>query len=78
MPGRTHPETDIASAGSSELALNRLLEAEPRSVLWNVRKGDWRARAGDDDLACYFYRRALHLVDDRSLPQGRGGRGTAS
>lgn len=64
-----HPETPIASAPASELALNRLLEAEPWSVLWNIRKADWRARADDDDLACYFYGRALHLARDRPLPQ---------
>jgi aspartyl/asparaginyl beta-hydroxylase (cupin superfamily) len=69
MPAQNHHETSVASAPTSELALNRLLEAEPWSVLWNIRKADWRARAGDDDLACYFYRRALHLVDDRPLPQ---------
>src|SRR5437763_814056 len=40
-----HPETSIGSAPASELDLNRLLEAEPRSVLWNIRKADWRARA---------------------------------
>jgi aspartyl/asparaginyl beta-hydroxylase (cupin superfamily) len=64
-----HPEPRIAPAPASELALNRLLEAEPRSVLWNIRKADWRARAGDDDVACYFYRRALNLAGDRQLPQ---------
>jgi aspartyl/asparaginyl beta-hydroxylase (cupin superfamily) len=54
---------------SSELELNRLLEAEPPSVLLNVRKADFRLQAGDDDLACYFYRRALHFAGDRPLPQ---------
>jgi len=70
MPGQNHDETSVASAPTSELALNRLLEAEPWSPLWNIRKADWRARAGDDDLACYFYRRALHLARDRALPKG--------
>ena len=65
-----HPETGTASGAVSELALNRLLEAEPRSVLLNIRKADFRVRAGDDDLACYFYRRALGIAGDRSLPQG--------
>ncbi len=64
------PETRTASGAASELALNRLLEAEPRSVRLNIRKADCRARAGDDDLACYFYRRALHLAGDRPSPQG--------
>ena len=64
-----HPETGTASGAVSELALNRLLEAEPRSVLLNIRKADFRVRAGDDDLACYFYRRALHIAGDRPLPQ---------
>ena len=53
---------------AGELALNRLLEAEPASVLLNIRKADSRMRAGDDALACYFYRRALHLARDRPLP----------
>ena len=52
-----HPETGTASGAVSELALNRLLEAEPRSVLLNIRKADFRVRAGDDDLACYFRKR---------------------
>lgn len=64
-----HPETRTASGSASELALNRLLEAEPRSVLLNIRKADCRVRSGDDDLACYFYRRALHIGGDRPLPQ---------
>jgi aspartyl/asparaginyl beta-hydroxylase (cupin superfamily) len=54
---------------ASELELNRLLEAEPQSVLLNIRKADWRLRTGDADLACYFYRRALDFAGDRSLPQ---------
>ena len=58
-----------AAIPASELELNRLLEAEPRSVLLNIRKADWRARARDDDLACYFYRRALQFAADRSLPE---------
>lgn len=53
---------------ANELALNQLLEAEPSSVLLNIRKADWRARAGDDDLACYFYRRAIHFAADRPVP----------
>lgn len=54
---------------ANELELNRLLENEPSSVPWNIRKADWRARSGDDDLACYFYRRALRLIGDPPLPQ---------
>ena len=69
MSAQNHPETDIASAATSELALNRLLEAEPRSVLLNIRKADWRTRAGDDDVACYFYRRALRFAGDGPLPE---------
>ena len=64
-----HPETHAASRPASELALNRLIEAEPQSVLLNIRKADCRAQAGDDDVACYFYRRALQLAADRPLPQ---------
>jgi aspartyl/asparaginyl beta-hydroxylase (cupin superfamily) len=54
---------------ASELELNRLLEAEPQSVPWNTRKADWRLRAGDEDLACYFYGRAVRFAGDRPLPQ---------
>lgn len=52
-----------------ESALNQLLETEPRSVSGHIRKGDCRARAGDDSLACYFYRRALEFAGDRPLPR---------
>ena len=62
------PDASAASAPAGELALNRLLEAEPRSVLLNIRKADLRAAAGDDDLACYFYRRALQAAGERPLP----------
>ena len=64
------PETlpDAGTAGE-ESVLNRLLEVEPRSVIGHIWKGDCRARAGDDDLACYFYRRALHLAGNRHLPK---------
>jgi aspartyl/asparaginyl beta-hydroxylase (cupin superfamily) len=64
-----HPETDTAAGPAGELEVNRLLEAEPQSVLLNIRKADCRVQAGDDDLACYFYRRALHAAGDRPLPQ---------
>ena len=53
-------------APATELELNRLLEAEPGSVEWNIRKADWRASARDDEVACYFYRRALHLADEET------------
>lgn len=52
-----------------EAALNRLLEAVPQSVRGHVMKGDCRARAGDDDLACYFYRSALRLAEGKPLSQ---------
>lgn len=51
-----------------EAAVNRLLDVEPRSVRGHVAKGDCRARAGDDDLACYFYRGALRLAEAQRLP----------
>src|SRR5205809_670041 len=54
---------------ASELELNRLLEADPHALLLNIRKADYRLQAGDDDLACYFYRRALQAAGDRALPQ---------
>jgi len=68
-PPPPQPEARPAPGSASELELNRLLEAEPRSVLLNIRKADWRVRARDDDLACYFYRRALRIAGDRPLPQ---------
>jgi aspartyl/asparaginyl beta-hydroxylase (cupin superfamily) len=64
-----HLEKSAASLPASELALNRLLEAEPHAVLLNIRKADYRLAAGDGDLACYFYRRALDFAGDRALPQ---------
>jgi aspartyl/asparaginyl beta-hydroxylase (cupin superfamily) len=63
----SRPESADASGPQGELALNRRLEAEPRSVLLNIRKADCRVRAGDDDLSCYFYRRALQFAGDRPL-----------
>jgi aspartyl/asparaginyl beta-hydroxylase (cupin superfamily) len=51
-----------------EAALNRLLELEPQSVRGHVMKGDCRARARDEDLACYFYRTALRLAEGRQWP----------
>ena len=65
VPRGVDPARDI----SSEVSLNRLLEAEPRSVLLNVRKADYRVRAGDDDLGCYFYRRALRFSGQGAVPQ---------
>ena len=59
-------EGDWAGA---EAAVNRLLELEPASVQGHVVKGDCRARAGDVDLACHFYRSALRLADGKQLPQ---------
>jgi hypothetical protein len=59
--------SDPNIGSTSERALNRLIEAEPHSVLLNIRKADCRAQAGDDDVACYFYRRAVQLAAD--LPQ---------
>lgn len=62
-------EAHAASDSPSELALNRRLEEEPQSLRLNIRKGDFRLRAGDDDLACYFYRRALWIAGDGPLQQ---------
>jgi len=59
------PTDDNASAAEGELALNRQLEAEPHSVPLNIRKADERAKAGDDEVACYFYRRALQLAGEQ-------------
>jgi hypothetical protein len=63
------PEAHAASDSAGELALNRRLEDEPQSLLLNIHKADCRLRAGDDDLACYFYRRALQIAKDRPSTQ---------
>lgn len=47
--------------------MNALLETEPRSIPGHVAKADCRARAGDDDLAIYFYRAALRLAEGERL-----------
>jgi aspartyl/asparaginyl beta-hydroxylase (cupin superfamily) len=67
--GDAGPPSDPEAGTAGELALNRRLEAEPRSLLLNIRKADCRVRAGDDVLACYFYRRALRIAGDRPLAQ---------
>jgi hypothetical protein len=69
MARMASPNQQAIVAATSELELNRLLEAEPQSVLRNIRKADYRLQAGDGDLACYFYRRALHFAGERPLPQ---------
>jgi aspartyl/asparaginyl beta-hydroxylase (cupin superfamily) len=51
-----------------EAALNRLLDIERQSVRGHIMKGDCRARAGDDEMACYFYRAALRLAKGGALP----------
>src|SRR5262245_58040198 len=63
------PETRMAAIPASELELNRLLEADSHALLLNIRKADYRLQAGDEDLACYFYRRALQAAGDRPLPE---------
>jgi len=68
VPGGTVRERRDARDETDEAALNRQLEAEPHSVRAHIGKGDCRARAGDDSLACYFYRRALELAGDRPAP----------
>ena len=69
MAHMASPDQQAIVAAATELELNRLLEAEPQSVLRNIRKADYRLQAGDGDLACYFYRRALHFAGERPLPQ---------
>lgn len=64
------------SAGDTEgeeKALNRLLEAKPFSVLANIRKAECRARAGDEDLARYFFRNALSFAEAQELPPALAG-----
>ena len=46
-----------------EATLNREIEARPHSVTAHVAMGDLRANAGQEDLACYYYRTALRLAD---------------
>ncbi|MFN3725111.1 MAG: aspartyl/asparaginyl beta-hydroxylase domain-containing protein [Allosphingosinicella sp.] len=55
--------------GESGSWSSRRAPTEPRSVLLNIRKADHRVQSGDDDLACYFYRRALQFAGDGALPQ---------
>ncbi|HEY0043515.1 MAG TPA: aspartyl/asparaginyl beta-hydroxylase domain-containing protein [Allosphingosinicella sp.] len=58
------PPSDPAA---EEQAINRLIEADPHSVPAHIAKARCRARAGDDDLATYFYRAALRLAETAKL-----------
>lgn len=55
-------------AAGEESALNRLIECEPFSVRGNIRKGDCRARARDEEVARFFYRRGLDLAEMQPIP----------
>lgn len=55
-------------AAGEEAALDRLLEIEPRMVRGLIMKGDCRAEAGDRRAAVGFYRTALHIGSEQSLP----------
>ncbi|HEU0099203.1 MAG TPA: aspartyl/asparaginyl beta-hydroxylase domain-containing protein [Allosphingosinicella sp.] len=46
-----------------EAALNRALDVAPRSVQGHLMKGHCRVRAGDHDLAVYYYRTGLDLAE---------------
>jgi aspartyl/asparaginyl beta-hydroxylase (cupin superfamily) len=53
-----------------EAALNRLLDVAPRSVRGHLMKGHCRVRAGDPDLAVYYYRTGLDLAEGvQALPE---------
>jgi aspartyl/asparaginyl beta-hydroxylase (cupin superfamily) len=54
----------VAEDIHDEAELDRLLELEPRSILAHIGKGHCRARAGDQEIACYFYRTALRLAEN--------------
>ena len=59
-------------AESEEAQLNRQLAEQPWSVGGHIRMGDARAKSGNDDLACYYYRAALRLAETQQLDaQGR-------
>lgn len=58
---------EAGDAAGEEAALTRLLERAPRSVPGHVLKGHCRLRAGDHDLAIFFYRRGLALAEAAGL-----------
>jgi aspartyl/asparaginyl beta-hydroxylase (cupin superfamily) len=67
MAGRMQGGGGEAGGEGAEEAANRAIEAEPYSVPAHVLKGDCRAAAGDRDLACYFYARAIELAELQGL-----------
>ena len=54
-----------------EAALSRILETRPNSVEAHFGLADLHAQAGREDLAIYFYRRALQLAGCQDLPPGQ-------
>jgi aspartyl/asparaginyl beta-hydroxylase (cupin superfamily) len=58
----------VSEDESEEAALARLIEAEPHSVAAHVRLGDLSARAGKEQLARFYYRRALRFAECQDLP----------
>ena len=56
-----------ATSESEEAALNRLLAEKPWSVDGHIRMGKVRAKSGNDELACYYYRTALRLAESQEL-----------
>lgn len=52
---------------AEEKAVNAALEAEPYSIPATIAKGDCRARAGDNELAAFFYRQARAFGRARRL-----------
>lgn len=66
---RPRPSSWSTSVDSEE-AVDRMLDREPRDVRALVRKGEFRARAGDDRAASAFYRAALRAAAATSpLPE---------
>jgi len=62
--------TAADSAERDETGLSRLLEARPNSIEAHIGMADLHEQAGREDLAIYFYRRALDLADCQDNEQG--------
>jgi aspartyl/asparaginyl beta-hydroxylase (cupin superfamily) len=59
--------TDAARA-DEETELNRELRERPKSVAAHIAMGDFRVRAGQEDLARHFYRTAIRLAECQEVP----------
>lgn len=65
--------TAANSADKDEAGLSRLLEARPNSIEAHIGMADLHEQAGREDLAIYFYRRALDLAERQDNQQGALG-----